>query len=493
MSSAAETLSTGQTMKDLIQLAQLRNLSGPSVRFPKDWVPPALLDPNYVPPVRLRETHLASGTIFLVISGLLVSWKIVTTQGTRTTKLLFLEDWLLLMALTGQVTYIALTWVGQQYQVGWHVYDVKYRSVVELYKFTGIGNIILIWIYCTSRASLLISMRRMYSPIHTRIKFLIDFLAVAKFFTLVICIFAFVFAVPQHPEAPFDIGSALKNGANILESDIHLMATQAAFDTIILLCPFPLLWKLKNLPRRRFGQIMAFCGFGIITLLVGYARLGVIIHMKDIIWDDFTWYLPIVGITNNIEIFLVMITACLPTANLFFKWAYNKPRIPAATPRLTRRTIRKYRKKKNPDSTTDTVQTEDTYDGEWLKYEEVIPSENIRAEDLRIARIRTIDAPLPMESAVISKPDSIASNYDKETTLPIRSSIGNAKYLHHGEPSASSRKSIVSLRETDIGDEEEDNFYEMLIPSDAFFPFETGLRPRPSVRPSGEHHELQNV
>lgn len=490
MASPTKVLSTGQTIQDLILLGQLRNLNRKS-RRPAGWVPPALNDPNYVPPVRLKGAHLYSGTAFLAISFLMISWKIIATQQTRTSKskLLFLEDWLLLCALAGQITYVALAWAGQEYQVGWHIYDLRYNSLLQLYKYAGISNIILIWVYCTSRASLLISIRRMYSPIRTRLKFLIDFLAVGKFFTLVICIFAFIFQVPQHPEAPFNLVSALNNGVNILAADIKLMAAQSAFDTVIMLSPLPLLWKLKNLPKRRRWQTLALCGFGILTMFVGYARLGIVIHMQDIIWDDFPWHLPIVGISNNVEMFVVMITACVPTANLFFKWAYNKPRIPAACatrPRESRRrTIRKHRRKKDMDSTIDSIQTEDTYDTDWMKGDTIQsgqfcqPIENPK----NLAKITTIEETPTILEPALSKPGSSLS-IDKDRDLlppPTGSSIGNSGYLYRGEASRSSRKSIISLRETETGDveEEEDNFYEMLIPSDAFFPFGTGLRPRP--------------
>lgn len=69
--------------------------------------------------------------------------------------------------------------------------------------------------------------------------------------------------------------------------------------------------------------------------------------------------------------------------------------------------------------------------------------------------------------------------------------------------SNSARKSTVSLREVDEYGEDEDNFYEMLVPSDAFFPWgTTGLRPRPPAKDSststsdssGKHdYELQQV
>lgn len=120
----------------------------------------------------------------------------------------------------------------------------------------------LIWIYCTSRASLLVSVRRMYSPLKTRLKIVIDLLAIGKFFTLIICMLVYVFASPEHPDAPFNLMSAVKYKVNILLLDIRIMAAQASLDVIVLLSPVPLLWKLKNLPMHRKWQIFALCGFG---------------------------------------------------------------------------------------------------------------------------------------------------------------------------------------------------------------------------------------
>ncbi|KAF3938740.1 hypothetical protein ABW19_dt0206130 [Dactylella cylindrospora] len=55
--SSTPTLSTGQTLQDLIFLSQLRNLSGNADKVPPGWMPPALADPNYVPPVRLKGAN----------------------------------------------------------------------------------------------------------------------------------------------------------------------------------------------------------------------------------------------------------------------------------------------------------------------------------------------------------------------------------------------------------------------------------------------------
>ncbi|KAF3906895.1 hypothetical protein ABW21_db0209919 [Orbilia brochopaga] len=509
MAAPTMTLSTGQTALDLIQLAKLRDLAGSHERI--GWIPPALLNPNYVPPVNLAGVDLYTGTAFLAFSVLICTWKIVATQRTRSTKLLFLEDWLLLLALAGQATYMGITWTARKYQMGWHVYDIKYHSLLELYKYLGAWNLVLIWIYCTSRASLLVSIRRLYSPIETRLKLIIDVLTVGKLFSLIICTCVFIFDIPHHPEAAFNLVSALKHGADFGKLNIRFMAAQAAFDTIILLLPLPLFWMLKHSPERRRTRcaIVCICGFWITTMFAGYARLVVVIHMKGVIYHDFSWYLPRIGIANNVEILLTMITTCIPTASLFFKWVYNKPKIPSASAVL-RRTIRKPRLKKRAESSAESMKTagtDDTYDTDWTKGDtirsEISPDDSITAiKPPPMAKVKSIDDTPPpnnihltVSEAESTRPQSPRSANgsinDRERRYSHSSSCRTrGRTLRFQDLASPSRKSTLSLRETDMGDEEEDNFYEMLVPSDSFFPLGTGLRPRPAVR---EDLQLRDV
>lgn len=209
------------------------------------------------------------------------------------------------------------------------------------------------------------------------------------------------------------------------------------------------------------------------------------------------------------RISIYIIIACVPTANLFFKWAYDRPRIPAASTRR-RRTIRKYRKKKDPNSTVDTVDTTATgdtyinYDAEWSKGD-TVHSDWSRTESLRpLTRVRTPQThpefePEPAEPmAIYKRTDEILDSKDLGFPPPRRQqSIETKNSLQpHRMSSAAPRRSSPSLRETEENpEEEEDNFYEMLVPSDAFFPWGTGLRPRPPIRMSyaDESHELQSV
>ncbi|EWC48831.1 hypothetical protein DRE_00136 [Drechslerella stenobrocha 248] len=264
------TFSTGQTAQDIVQLRDLWDLSSAfEEHAASGWVPPAVLDPNYIAPVNLRRVDAATGAAFLVISTILVVWKIVATQRTRLSSVLFLEDWLLLAALVGQAAYVVVIWIANGYQIGWHVYDVRYHSVLKLYKFTGIWNIIIIWVYSTSRASLLVSIRRMYSPIKTKIKPFIDLLVAAKLVYLLVCVFALVFYTPRHPGVTFDLVASMRHEGDLLELSIRFMAAQPAFDTLLLICPFPLLWKLKHLPERRRALILWMCGLWATTMLAG--------------------------------------------------------------------------------------------------------------------------------------------------------------------------------------------------------------------------------
>ncbi|KAF3942429.1 hypothetical protein ABW19_dt0205525 [Dactylella cylindrospora] len=95
--------STGQTVEDLIGLKALWEiLQVDNNKYLSDgWLPPALTDPNYVPE-RQEAMKIGLTVAFLfgiLITGMLVTFKIVTTQRGRMTRMLFLEDWLLIVAL----------------------------------------------------------------------------------------------------------------------------------------------------------------------------------------------------------------------------------------------------------------------------------------------------------------------------------------------------------------------------------------------------------
>ncbi|KAK6526187.1 hypothetical protein TWF281_011222 [Arthrobotrys megalospora] len=125
--------STGQTAYDLFQLRALWEIlqvdGNPYIS--EGWLPPGLTDPNYVPH-RQEGLKIGLTVAFLfgmLFTGLLVAFKIVTTQRGRTTKLLFIEDWLLILALISSYVVLIVSFVSMyMYQAGWHIWDVRIRS-----------------------------------------------------------------------------------------------------------------------------------------------------------------------------------------------------------------------------------------------------------------------------------------------------------------------------------------------------------------------------
>ncbi|KAF3905210.1 hypothetical protein ABW21_db0200995 [Orbilia brochopaga] len=99
--------STGQTARDLLGLRALwKILQVNNNRYLSDeWLPPALTNPEYIPETQAGlKVGLTLVFLFgLLLTGISVCFKIVATQKDRATKLLFLEDWLLILALTFKV------------------------------------------------------------------------------------------------------------------------------------------------------------------------------------------------------------------------------------------------------------------------------------------------------------------------------------------------------------------------------------------------------
>ncbi|KAF3939190.1 hypothetical protein ABW19_dt0201947 [Dactylella cylindrospora] len=131
--------STGQTLGDLYDLAYLFKLVNltDSPYNKEGWIPPAVLDPAYRPPIRDQIPVIIGSSIALAIVTLLVLVKILTTQLERKSWNLFLEDWLLLFSVLSAIATVTLTSYCMHYQAGWHVYDVRMHNVIALYKATS--------------------------------------------------------------------------------------------------------------------------------------------------------------------------------------------------------------------------------------------------------------------------------------------------------------------------------------------------------------------
>ncbi|EWC46363.1 hypothetical protein DRE_04306 [Drechslerella stenobrocha 248] len=133
--------STGQTVKDLLELNALWSIlqvdDNPYIS--ESWLPPAILNPEYIPE-RQQGLKIGLTVVFLfglLTTGSLVGFKVITTQKHRAAKTLFLEDWLLVLALFSGYAVLIVSFVSvYKYQAGWHIWDVHIESAEETFKIS---------------------------------------------------------------------------------------------------------------------------------------------------------------------------------------------------------------------------------------------------------------------------------------------------------------------------------------------------------------------
>ncbi|KAK6346479.1 hypothetical protein TWF696_006609 [Orbilia brochopaga] len=441
--------STGQTTRDLIGLRALwKILQVDHNRYlSDDWLPPALADPAYIPET---QEGLKVGLTLVLLFGLLligisVGFKIVATQRDRTTRILFLEDWLLILALTSGYAVLIVSLVSiYRYQAGWHIWDVHIRNAEQTFKLTMVVNILSVWTYTMTRISLLLSIRRLYSGFPTKMQLVCDVLVVFKILYCLGSFSALIFQVPKHPGILFDIWKSTEFRARPMRPTIGICAAGLFLDCLILLTPLPLVPMLKKLPLKRKVQILLIFLFGFLTITASAARLWQIVSLRNAIVADQTYYVPILELVNCFEIILAIITSCLPSAKHFFRWAYNKKTFPRFRDERPAETSRQGFFADASSQFSDT----------W----------NSRFDWQSVYTVKVAD----LEIITTSVP-------------PVRDCDPSASQAQsQGRPISAITNGLTLLEECE---DDDDNFYDHLQPSEAFFPSATGLTPRPARGP----------
>ncbi|KAI9715534.1 MAG: hypothetical protein M1828_000786 [Chrysothrix sp. TS-e1954] len=80
-------------------------------------------------------------------------------------------------------------------------------------------------------------------------------------------------------------------------------------DFMITVLPMPSLWALQ-IPRRTKLQLSGILGLGLGVCAMNIARVAYVSHVN---LDDFTYVLLLIGLLANLEVYLGIIIACLPT------------------------------------------------------------------------------------------------------------------------------------------------------------------------------------
>jgi len=163
---------------------------------------------------------------------------------------------------------------------------------------------------------------------------------------------------------------------------------------------------------------------------------------------------------SQVEVTLATITVSLPTASIFFRWVYEgQQRVVTSTRRnLPLRPYSSY--------ITSIVGDDDTKTSTMTS---------------------TIVATPHMSPTNEFHPHEISTNIGTGSQIPESHSKNPLDTMNHQRLSSISKASsnITMVRHSnEIEDEEEDddgNFFEMLVPSDRFYPAATVLKPRPPV------------
>ena len=135
---ATFTFSTGQTVDDLMGLHELAELMDDVTIA--NTVPPVLMDSDYIPPTNSRGVLVIS-FIAMFVSAIMVTLRIWYSQKKRITKLLYIEDCLILVALALLIGMCGFAIAGVlRWQWGWHGYDITLENAVFNWKATCMSS-----------------------------------------------------------------------------------------------------------------------------------------------------------------------------------------------------------------------------------------------------------------------------------------------------------------------------------------------------------------
>lgn len=129
-------------------------------------------------------------------------------------------------------------------------------------KISVASALITIWTHGLLRLSFLVSVRRLYSPIRTRMQHVCDGLLFGQVCATFASTFWAIFANPLHPNASWDLPTALRFNVNPVRATLGICIIGLVGDCAILTSPIPLVFRLKNITKRRKNQLIALVVFG---------------------------------------------------------------------------------------------------------------------------------------------------------------------------------------------------------------------------------------
>ncbi|EPS35908.1 hypothetical protein H072_10634 [Dactylellina haptotyla CBS 200.50] len=314
--------SSGQTPQDINGLINLAILSGHSLA--DMTLPPALKDPNYIPPTRNQD----------VLNGFTIATMTIAT---------------FMVAIR---FYWVLVLVGvNNFQWGYHTYDMKLSSLLFDYKLLYVYEMIFTWALMMIRLSLLFFLGRLFRDASRGFRILTNALILLNVMYGIASVFAYTFQC-SHVKGAWDIYVKFKTGCKPLYIYYIISAFQLALDFSSVLVPIKLVSALSGLTLKKKIEVLSMFSLGLSACVVSIARcfyLAPVVESLD--QADATVSITILC---QLEGTLAVIAACIPAARQLFAGLSNEPKVV----RITGKVVKSFRSMTNTNTTSSTSKHE---------------------------------------------------------------------------------------------------------------------------------------
>ncbi|KAI5778326.1 hypothetical protein EDC01DRAFT_791087 [Geopyxis carbonaria] len=294
------------------------SLGGALSTFPPDFVPPALLDADYVPPNRgpmLMWFGIALLAAAVVVVGVRLAARrwIVGAVGR--------DDWLIVGAVVclGGYTGTNIAAVGQG--MGRHVYDVTLAQIAFVLKMTYIHNLLYILTSFFVKLSILTFYHRLVAAPATRpqqliVKAMMCLVGVYTVAALLACAFI---CRPAHAywTLLLRFGNSCPSKASYRAFILILFSVHVATDCVILLLPVPLVLRLRTVGWAKKAGLVALFGAGGLACVASVLRLVFFPKLQEDV--DVTWNVVMVVVWGQLEAALAVCCASVPALRALFR------------------------------------------------------------------------------------------------------------------------------------------------------------------------------
>ncbi|KAF3933723.1 hypothetical protein ABW19_dt0204669 [Dactylella cylindrospora] len=320
-----EAMKVNATWSEVLHAVWLQKVSiaaseaGIIGKLPVEFVPPWLLDENYVPASRQTSMYIIDAVffglaLFMVLARIYTRAFIVKKFG--------IDDWFIVLALISVAGFTALQFCFLIFAgVGYHIWDVTPQQLQFCYKFIYFHLIGYIWCVTVIKMSILFLYRRIIPKNHGLHKVVIGFFIfhIIYFFAAVM---TFIFQCnPVHAalsleERIYDTPKCIPLGPLFYSFGIvHIF-----LDFALLTLPVKVVWKL-NIPRRKKATTMMMFVMGALACFCPIMRM---VTLDELLKGyDMTWTIYDPGMWGQLELTIGIICACIPPSKLLFKQMFE--------------------------------------------------------------------------------------------------------------------------------------------------------------------------